>query len=461
MEDQHLGLLAEKARGNWVSLRTLIILRWIAIAGQIAAITVALLFFDLRFDLGFCSVAISASVIANLIAMFVYPVSRRLYEREIFLMLLFDLGQLSVLLFLTGGLHNPFALLVLAPVTISATALQLRTTIAICAAAFLSVTLLVFVHVPLRMETGDILLMPDLFLFGNWVAISIGIVFVAIYDRRVSSEIQAMNQALLATQMALAREQKLTDLGGVVAAAAHELGTPLATIKLLSSELMEELDDSIDLRGDAELIRDQVDRCRDILRSMGRAGKDDLHLKHVPLEQMIREAAEPHLGRGREVYIDISEKSPQPNISRQPEIIHGLRNLVQNGVDFAESTVWIDIDWTEDRIKVQIADNGPGFPPDLLHRIGEPFVRRRWVGNGGDGRREYEGMGLGLFISKTLLERSGAELSFANGRSPATSGSGLGIRSGAIIDVVWQRGRVSQSKEEMTRGLGENRPIET
>ena len=315
-------------------------------------------------------------------------------------MLLFDIGQLSALLFLTGGLHNPFALLVLAPVTISATVLQLRFTTAISAVAIFSVTFLAFFHFPMRTELGNVLLMPDLFLFGNWAAISIGIVFVAIYNRRVSSEIQDMNQALLATQMALAREQKLTDLGGVVAAAAHELGTPLATIKLLSTELMDELDGRPELCNDAELIRDQADRCRDILRSMGRAGKDDLHLRHMPLGAVIRVAAEPHFERGRDVQISLSQDTAQPSVARRPEIIHGLRNLVQNAVDFSETTVWIDAVWTEERIEIRIIDDGPGYPPDLLSRIGEPFVRRRATAGDSWNRKEYEGMGLGLFIAK-------------------------------------------------------------
>ncbi len=460
MESQSPSLLAETARGNWVSLRTLIVLRWIAITGQAAAITVAQEYFNLSFELGLCYLVIGASFIANLVATFVFPGSRRLSEGEIFFMLMFDIGQLSALLFLTGGLHNPFALLVLAPVTISATALQQRSTIATSAFAVLAVTVLAFFHFPLRMESGSLLLMPNLFLFGNWAAISIGIVFVAIYDRRVSSEIQAMNQALLATQMALAREQKLTDLGGVVAAAAHELGTPLATIKLLSSEMIDELDDRPELRSDAELVRDQADRCHDILRSMGRAGKDDLHMRHMPLGEVIREAAEPHSERGRNLKIDLSDEAPQPIVARRPEIIHGLRNLVQNAVDFAETTVWIDAAWTEERIEIRIIDDGPGYPYDVLSRIGEPFVHQRGAAGHRVNRKEYEGMGLGLFIAKTLLERSGAALSFANGQAPTTARRRKGSRSGAIVEVMWPRDLISQDKDGRSGGLGENRPIE-
>ena len=187
-----------------------------------------------------------------------------------------------------------------------------------------------------------------------------------------------MSDALAATQMALAREQKLTYLGGVVAAAAHELGTPLATIKLAAAELVEELQDDPPLREDAELIRDQAERCREILHSMGRAGKDDLHMRHAPIGAVVREAAEPHLDRGKAIHFDIGESvegpDRQPIIQRRPEIIHGLRNLVQNAVDFAAANVWVEATWTEDVIVVKIVDDGPGFPSHVIGRIGDPFV---------------------------------------------------------------------------------------
>jgi len=464
MADPNHGLLAEETRSNWVRLRTLIVLRWMAIAGQLVAITVAQRFFDLSLELGLCYVAIGASIIANLVAIFIYPENKRLSEGEVFLMLLFDISQLAFLLFLTGGLNNPFALLILAPVTISATALQLRSTLVLGAAAIALITALVFFHVPLRTDEGFVMRMPNVFLFGNFAAITIGIVFQAIYARRVTSEIHSMSEALLATQMALAREQKLTDLGGVVAAAAHELGTPLATIKLVSTELIDELDDRPDLREDVELMRDQADRCRDILHSMGRAGKDDLHLRHAPLGTVIREAAEPHSDRGKEVLIKLTAgngaDAAQPAIFRRPEIIHGLRNLVQNAVDFSETTVWVDAVWTENTIEIRIIDDGHGFPPHLLGRIGDPFVRLRRTAEDRAKRPGYEGMGLGLFIAKTLLERSGAELSFANGSDPMTARSQPGARSGAIVEVVWPREKVSPAEGHQSRGLGENRPIE-
>ena len=441
MVSPSLGLLFRDTRSDWVRLRTLILLRWMAITGQIAAITVADRYYQFELPLGLCYLAVGASIIANLISIFVYPENKRLSELEAMLTLLFDLSQLVFLLYLTGGLTNPFALLILAPVTISASALELRTTLMLGALAILFTTAIAFVNIPLRLADGTALSVPLTFEFGFWLAIVIGIVFLGLYSRRIATEIRSMSDALLATQMALAREQKLTDLGGVVAAAAHELGTPLATIKLVSAEMMEELSDHPHLLEDAKLIRDQADRCRDILRGMGRAGKDDLHLRQAPLDSVLREAAEPHMGRGKEVIFTVlpapGASERQPAILRRPEVIHGLRNLIQNAVDFARTTVWVDGEWSDDRVSIRIVDDGEGYPPQVIGRIGDPFVRSRRSVQDLAKRPEYEGMGLGLFIAKTLLERTGAELSFANASDPFLSPEERPDRCGAIVELVW------------------------
>lgn len=458
--------MIEQRRSNWVRLRTLIVLRWIAIAGQLAAIFVAQASFGITLDVGMCYLAVGAAVIANLVAIFIYPENKRLSEEALLLMLVFDITQLGFLLYLTGGLNNPFAMLMLAPVTISATTLQPRSTFVVGAAAAALVTFLAFSHEPLVTVGGETLTLPSTFLFGFWAAILIGVAFVSTYAHRVTSEVHSMSDALLATQMALSREQKLTDLGGVVAAAAHELGTPLATIKLASSELIDALKGQDDLKADAELIRDQADRCRDILRGMGRAGKSDAHLKSAPLSAILREAADPHAHRGRRMIYDIApvdgSNSRQPVLARQPEVIHGLRNLVQNAVDFAASTVWIDAYWTDRDIVVRIIDDGAGFPPQVLGRIGDPFVSSR-RGTGQPQRPGYEGMGLGLFIAKTLLERTGATLAFANGSDPfSAEDTGEAIargRQGAIVEVAWSRSRISGDDGPDRHALGENLPI--
>ena len=470
-KDPTQRLFADDARSNWVRLETLLLLRWLAIIGQTITVAIAAYFIGLRVELGLCFLAIGASVISNLVAMAIFPRSQRLSDRDAMLTLLFDLTQLGFLLFLTGGLNNPFALLILAPVTISATALTLGSTVMLGGIAIGLITVLAFYHVPLRSLDGSVLQIPPLFLLGFWTAIVIGIVFLSSYARRVTKETHSMNQALLATQMALAREQKLTDLGGVVAAAAHELGTPLATIKLVSSELADELAEALanrpDLFEDAKLIRDQADRCRDILHSMGRAGKDDLQMRSAPFGEVLREAAEPHADRGIDLLYDLApalpdvadEGSAPPVIYRKPEIIHGLRNLVQNAVDFANATVWIEAAWDLAEIRLCVIDDGAGFPPEVLSRLGDPFLRRRTRQSTRPQRAGYEGMGLGLFIAKTLLERSGARVSFRNSSDPFLTASEKGAKRGAVVEVVWPKSRICLSEEERNTPLGQNKPF--
>lgn len=435
-----------ESRRQWVRMRTLIFLRWLAVAGQLMAITVADRWLGLQLDLGLCYLAVSASVLSNLVSTLLFPGTKRLSETEAMLTLLFDITQLAFLLYLTGGLTNPFALLMLVPVTISASVLGLRTTAFLGSVAIAMITLLSVDYVPLRFADGTVLAIPPLFAFGFWLALVIGIVFLALYAWRVATEISSMSEALQAAQMALAREQKLTDLGGVVAAAAHEMGTPLATIKLASTELANDLQDRPEAREDALLIRQQADRCRDILRSMGRAGKDDTLLRQAPLEAVLQEAAEPHLDRGRAIDFDLAPMpgaSPtQPVIQRRPETVHGLRNLIQNAVDFANTRVWIEARWSATRLRLRIIDDGPGFSPQVMNQIGEPYIGRRREPTRDvavPSRPGYDGMGLGLFIAKTLLERSGARLDFAN--AAGTTGLKPG-QDGAVVTLDWPLDRL-------------------
>ncbi|GGL54965.1 sensor histidine kinase RegB [Wenxinia marina] len=448
-------IFRDHQRSNWLRLRTLLLLRWIAIAGQIAAVLVTVSVLHLDLATGPIAVTIGASIIANLLSTVLFPGNRRLTGEAALVILVFDVLQLGLLLFLTGGLNNPFAILLLGPVTIAATLLPLRQAAALAVLGVAVVLVLWRWYLPLVTEDGTPLVLPPLFLFGFWLALSIGLVFLSLYTRQVTTETHAMREALVATQLALAREQKLTDLGGVVAAAAHELGTPLATIKLVSAELTAELDGHPDQQEDARLIGQQADRCRDILRSMGRAGKEDRLVRRAPLEQVVREAAEPHVGRGIAVEIGCTaevESGPdqQPIVWRRPEVVHGLRNLIQNAVDFASASVDVEVSWSATALTVRIEDDGPGFPQGVLARIGDPFVRRR---RGEEPRRRpgYEGMGLGLFIAKTLLERTGARLTFAN------AGGG----GGAVALVEWSRAALEAGQgEAAVGGLGPNRRLE-
>ena len=417
-----------------IRARTLILLRWFAIAGQLAAVIVAWQI-GIGFPIGAVLVLIGAAAAMNLWQL-VRP-ARRISVHHATRQLMFDLMQLSALTALTGGMSNPFALLVLAPVTIAATSLNNKMTLALGLATMALITISGALAVSLTAPDGSVLKTPPVLALGHWVALMIGVAFFAFYARKVTAELSATSNALFATQMALAREQRLQHLGGVVAAAAHEMGTPLATIKLIAAELAEELDDQPHLREDALALRQSADRCGQILRNMGHAGKEDLLLRSTPLRALLEDAAGPHLDRGPSVEI----LAEGPDVRRDPAVLHALRNLIQNAVDFAHSRVVIDAVTAADHVTVTIRDDGPGYSPALLARIGDPYLTSRRTGSQRNG---YEGMGLGLFIAKTLLERSGATLGFTNGGP------------GAIVTVRWPLARIAA---DTRAALGQNPPF--
>lgn len=410
---------------------TLILLRWMAITGQAAALVGALAL-GVRFQVMPVALLIAAAAALNLWLVWNRP--QRMSPPAVLGQLAFDLTQLSALLAMTGGIANPFALLVLAPVTVSATVLDRRRTIALGSLAVVLMTLAALFSWPLRDAAGAQLQLPPLLALGHWLAIVIGIGFFALYAHRVTAEISMTTNALFATQLALAREHRLQHLGGVVAAAAHEMGTPLGTIKLIAAELEDELADRPDLAADLATLRQSADRCAATLRSMGRAGKDDLLLHAAPLRIILEEAAEPHKHRGIAIVIE----AEGPDIRRDPGIIHALRNLIQNAVDYADNRVEIRADQQADSLTVTIRDDGPGFPAALLPRLGQGYpVGPRSLSP----RKDGEGMGLGLFIARSLLERSGAVVSFGN------------AAPGAQVVLNWPLDRI---RADTRQALGEN-----
>ena len=448
------------------ALRTLLTLRWIAIAGQTTAVLAASQGMNFQLPLTFCALLISTSATINVIAHVIYPAEKRLTEQGTLLSLFFDLMELVALLMLTGGLNNPFAVLILAPVTISATALKLSSTLWLGIAAMASVTLMTVLYMPLVHPDGTVLEAPELYRSGVAAALVIAVAFLSIYARRVTVEGYAMNQALTAAQIELSREQRLAAIGGIAAATAHELGTPLATIKLVAGELARELKDHPALAEDIALIRRESERCGEILADLSQGGRDDSQIRNAPLSAIVDEAAAPHLNRGKRVLIRVDgamanePHQDEPMANRSPELIHGLRNVIQNAVDFAESTVWVDIDVDSEQLRIAIGDDGPGFSPDILPRLGEPYVstRRRGERRHGD---EYEGMGLGLFIARTLLERTGATVAFANGGDARRRRSAdqdipaeLTHPPGAIIEMVWPASVLVTPKVIARRALG-------
>ena len=417
-----VAMLVPAGGAGRVRLRTLLTLRWLAVVGQ----TLALVF--VYFGLGFtfpllpAAVAVGASVWLNVMLEVLFPSTKRLGDVEATLYLGYDIVQLSALLYLTGGLGNPFALLIIVPVTISATILGRASTIGLGVLAIACITFLALRHEPLPWGTPGFLL-PSLYVGGLWAALGTGMVFVAVYAWRVAAEARRMSEALTATEMALAREQRLSAVGGLAAAAAHELGTPLGTIAVVAKELAHEIPAGGAAAADLELLQSQVQRCREILSQLSRRPDDSFADREspysvLPLSALIEEAAAPYRGGRRPVEIDIIPETDEPHVARSPEIVHAIGNLVDNALRYATREVEILIDWTDERVEILVRDDGAGFEPEILALLGEPYVTTR------DG----EGMGLGVFIAKTLLEHTGARVHFAN-RAPR----------GAEVAISWSR----------------------
>ncbi len=425
-----------------VRLETLLTLRWIAIAGQLATVLVVHFGLGFSFPLWGALTAIAISAAVNLYLMRRHPPGRQLSDRDVATELAFDLVQLSFLLYLTGGLANPFALLILAPVTISATVLSRRSTLLLLLMGLLLISALALWHRPLPW-TGTPLVIPRLYLFGVWAGLALAMTFLALYVARVSAEARQRARALAATQAALARAQKLSDLGTLAAAAAHELGTPLGTITLVARELLCDLAPSDPHHEDVELIAAQAARCREILQQLSATPADaaDHPFNRQPLAALAREAARP-FERLTDVVIEIRDQptdsaaGTQPVVRRRPEILHALTSFIENAVGFARSRVVVEIVWNSDAVSMRIVDDGPGFDAAILRSLGDPYLRRGGRAFAAPGRDGAAGLGLGVFIAKTLLERTGARVGFANRSS-----------GGAVVDIHWPRRALEEEDE--------------
>lgn len=421
-------------------MQTIIRLRWFGVGGQLVTLAAVYWLLGYDFPVGWCIALVSLSAWLNVYLRIRYPARHRLSRTFATVLLAWDILELAALLYLTGGLQNPFAFLLVAPVTVSAATLPARNTVLLGAVALAASAILVRWHLPLPWSPDEPVSLPVIYKLGMLASIASGMGFLALYAARLSKEARHMSEALAATEHVLAREQKLHALDGLAAAAAHELGTPLATIALVTKELERSSEQWPELQEDITLLRTQAERCRDILRKLTRSPTEqDPHHMSLPVTQLLQEAASPYMSP--KVRIRISS-TPRPTAidgdrrepigERRPGLIYGLGNLVENAVDFASAEVDVSATWDDREIEVTVTDDGPGFAPDIIDTLGEPYVTTRTTGRRlGRLGKEASGLGLGFFIAKTLLERSGAHVSLENRALPD---------HGAIVRVTWTRG---------------------
>ena len=425
-DDERFAALRPNRSAAQVRLRTLVLIRWIAVAGQLTALLIVRFGLDWPLPIDAALAAIGASVLLNVAMTFRRPVRGRLSEWEAAAYLAFDILQLAVLLYLTGGLGNPFSLLFLGPVTVSATTLSRAATALLSILVIGCASALAFHHLPLPWS-GDGLQLPVFYIGGLWTAVVLGTLFLGGYIGSVAGEGRRMSDALTAIQLALAREQQLSALGGLAAAAAHELGSPLATIAVTAKEPTREIPPDSEFADDVRILQAEADRCRDILAELGRAPEvadPNDPFATALLSDVVAAAAARH--RDEDIVLDLVaagiDESAEPLVMRSPELLHGLGNVIQNAVQFAERHGSVDISWDEAEARVEVRDDGPGFPPAVLDRIGEPYISNRGHGH----------LGLGIFIAQSLLERTGARIRFSNTRAAART-------DGAEVSITWPR----------------------
>lgn len=416
---------------RYVRLDTILRLRWLAVLGQLAAIFVVVQGLDFDLPILPCVALVGLSALLNLVLQIAFDPMQRLEPVYAAALLALNIAELAGLLFLTGGLQNPFSFLFLAPVLISATALPIRLTIALGVLAVACATLLGFFHLPLPWDSDEPLVLPPIYLFGVWLSILLAIGVTSLYAFQVTEEARKLSDALAATELVLTREQHLTQLDGLAAAAAHELGTPLSTIFLISRELENSVGNDSMLAADLKTLREQAQRCRDILAKITQLSASGAPFDHMPLSTLIEEAVAPHRDFGIAIKVRIAVAgASEPVGMRNPAILYGVGNILENAVDFARSTVEVNAWWNAATVEIVISDDGPGIAPDMLKRIGEPYLSRRRSADEADGERQ--GLGLGVFIARTLLERTGAKVSFTNRTFPD---------HGAVVQIVWPRDR--------------------
>ena len=426
-----LGSQAPGAVASKIKNRTLIILRLVGVVGQ--AITIVLVGAVLRFPLPYvpCAILIGASALFTLLLM-VSPASRRAAQTwEAGGQLVFDIVQLAGLLLFTGGVTNPFCILMIVPVTVAFATLPTRWAIAVGVIAAVLALVLAVGGLPLPWPPGEALHLPLLYRVGCGIALLVGMAATGGFAFWSANRSTRMELALHVTETVLAREQRVSALGALAAAAAHELGTPLTTISVIAKELARDTPEG-PTREDAWLLMDEAQRCRGILKRLTDAPEEAQYDQTMTLEECLDEIVEPYEDDPVvrvEAFVSGPAEVPPPVVWRKTEILHALNSIVENAFDFASSEILVTAKFDSRYVTLQVTDDGPGFAPEVLDRLGDPYVTTR---PGAEGSRTgHIGMGLGFFIAKTLLERTGANVGFRNAR-----------KSGAVVTARWPRAAI-------------------
>ena len=401
--------------------KTLVILRWIAIFGQLIAVNLVYFYLNLSFPILASYIIILIGLITNIYLEFKVK-ENQLKDIYSSFVLTYDLVQLSALLYLTGGITNPFSLLLIVPAIVSSTFLSMGTTIILGGVTTLSLFILTKFHLPLPGSAEYLFNFPSFYLVGILISIIVGLVFLSYFGIRFSGETKKRSQALNKLQQVIAKEYELESLGGQAAAAAHSLGTPLATITVVAKELRKEIDHNSKHSKDLDLLISQTKRCGEILKKISKKQIiEDKFMSAIKFEDLLVEIIRSFIETSsKEIKLQSENDINKINIKRTPEIIYGLRNFIGNAVKFSKNKINVNLESDVNNIIIRINDDGPGFPEDIIKVVGEPYIKSKES----DSR---SGLGLGTFLGKTLLERQGAKLFFYNNDN----------FKGAVVKITW------------------------
>jgi len=406
--------------------KTLVILRWIAIIGQYISISIVYLILNFELPFLYCSIIILLGVVTNFYLQFVVK-ENQLSNIKSSSYLLYDLGQLSLLLFLTGGVTNPFIILLIIPAVVSSTFLNLRSTISLSIITILILIILTVSYLPLPHKMVEELHfhVPEYYLYAIPLSIIIGLVFLTYFGARFGLESRKRSEALNKLELILAKEHELESIGLQAAAAAHSLGTPLSTISVVAKELEKEIGSNSQYSKDISLLLSQSKRCSEILKNLSQDQlNEDNFLTDIKIEDLLNEIVRSFSKISeKKIYFIKKKNELNPQILRTLEITYGLRNFIGNAVKYSNSTVEINLISNEIITEVSISDDGPGFSEDVIDVLGEPYIRSK-----NKVISSKSGLGLGTFIGKTLLERMKANVNFSSSTK----------LTGAMVKIKWQ-----------------------
>ena len=404
--------------------KTLVILRWIAIVGQYVTINIVYFVLDFGLPFFYCSIIILISIITNIYLQFKVK-ENQLSNLSSTSYLLYDLIQLAILLYLTGGIINPFAILLIVPAIVSSTFLTLKSTLNLSFITILVLILLTLYHFPLPHPGEFYFDVPSYYLYSITTAVIIGLIFLTYFGTRFGTESRKRTEALNKLELILAKEHELESIGLQAAAAAHSLGTPLSTITVVVKELEKEIGNNPKYSKDINLLLSQTKRCSDILRNLSKDQfKEDSFLSDIKIEDLLNRIASSYMEISeKKILLYMKKNEANPRIERTLEITYGLRNFIGNAVKYSKSSVEISLESNNKITEVVVCDDGPGFSEDIINVLGEPYIRSK-----NEIISAKSGLGLGTFIGKTLLERMKAKVKF--GKSPKTNG--------AMVTVQWR-----------------------